>query len=153
MWGSVDPGVRYLAVAVWHAYRLVGVHRPATAAKRPTGRPEELARQLSELAPGLAYVVGEVPQDYAGRAAPAEHLAHMRDNLAAIRPRVWTVTPRAWKANVPKDVHHARVEGLLIAEELVVWRTCDIDQRDAVALGLWACGRAGRGGTRVPPAP
>lgn len=64
-----------------------------------------------------------------------------------------TVKPSAWKGQVPKAIHHKRMEAALTPEERIVLRNCLLkvpgpvqhNLKDAVALGLWKLGRLGRG--------
>lgn len=64
-----------------------------------------------------------------------------------------TVKPSEWKGQVPKAVHHKRMEAALTPEERIVLQNAlrDIPRgvqhnlKDAVALGLWKLGRLGRG--------
>lgn len=64
-----------------------------------------------------------------------------------------SVTPKEWKGDLPKDVHHDRVEAWLAEtapwEELALWRSLkrkiDHNARDAFALNLFATGRLKRG--------
>lgn len=64
-----------------------------------------------------------------------------------------TVKPSAWKGQVPKTIHHKRMEAVLTPEEQIVLQNClhrvaesvQHNLKDAVALGLWKLGRLGRG--------
>jgi hypothetical protein len=154
---SIDPGVRYLGCAWWTGGQLVRAWRVQAP---PLGHPghgigRQLADVLAEVDPdGVAQVWCETPQDYDGRRAPRRALDGIRDTIAAVRAytgpaaRWHTALPGKWKANVPKYVHHERIRWLLSPEERARVPWDDRDVADAVALGLWVLGRAGRGGTR-----
>ncbi len=51
------------------------------------------------------------------------------------------VKPISWKGNQPKDVCHAKARKLLSADEAAIFDRCGPDERDAIALGLWALNR------------
>lgn len=172
---AVDLGVRYLAAAAFAGGRLRGVVKIAPAeCARPRGWspgvPVIVASRAVQWAgegplagslcgPALAI---EIPQDYAGRSAPRQDLARMRAvavELHRARAKWWPFVvpgrtrephPSAWKGNVPKEVHRERIAALLDPAERALLGPLegDHDVWDAVGLGLWVVGRAGRGGTR-----
>lgn len=97
----------------------------------------------------------ETPQSYAGHDGREDDLESLRRMLkyfaVQIAPvRLRTILPRTWKGNVPKLVHHARIQQLLSSRELDIFNRSGSthDTRDAIALGLYKVGRSGRGGTR-----
>ncbi len=163
---AIDLGVRYLGTSWWDGGRLVEAVRLDPGARSDGAARTLLARELADRlaryevadAP-LVQIVCETPQDYVARTSVRTALDRMRSTLDAVRaatgPRSrWTlVRPAEWKANVPKTVHHERARWLLRPDErdLVPWH--DPDVADAVALGLWVLGRAGRGGARPGPGP
>lgn len=157
---SIDLGVRYVGAAWWHDGRLVAAERVAAPRTRTDGEARRLlARELLARAEvldpdGDAAVVCETPQDYGSRSSCYADLDRMRGTATILRAwlgpssRWRMVLPREWKGNVPKRVHHERVRDLLDATEAAGVPWGDLDVLDAVALGLWAVGRAGRGGVR-----
>lgn len=70
-----------------------------------------------------------------------------------LAPLVQSVTPKDWKGDLPKAVHHDRVDAWLAETapwvELALWRSLrrkiDHNARDAYALNLFATGRLKRG--------
>jgi hypothetical protein len=114
------------------------------------------------------------PDDHAHKSG-VEALKRVVDGIHKIaklkRPRTITmVRPSGWKGGVPKRVHHERVFGALRPEEIAdgggsaldpsnigdtQWtqiraHAYQPDVADAIALGLWALGRVGRGGKGAP---
>lgn len=167
---AIDLGVRYVAAAAFREKRLVAASlvAPGSVAEgRWTPRVPEVVAEaaigwaLGVLRLGVGPVLAiEVPQDYAGRSAPARDLARMRlvrDELHRSRARRWPAvvpgatrepTPGAWKGNVPKHVHEARILGALDARERRILAGRDHNVVDAVGLGLFCTGRLLRGGVR-----
>ena len=109
----------------------------------------------------------EVPHLRGDQHAKRRGVDALRRTLAYLRKRrppgsTWRqVRPHAWKGNVPKAIHHARTLAHLRPTEVerVAAGALDPaaegyqhDTADAVALGAWAIGRIGRGGTRPPGA-
>ena len=170
---SVDPGATYCGCAAWVDGVLVGVER-VVGSGRARGRgvdPAALARKVWAwwvetvrdplLQHPEAYLVVEDQQDYPGRGARTADLDRLRAvvrHLAIVPPhRELRPRPGAWKAGVPKAVHHRRALAALWPTERrtisEAGRLDDGDVLDAVALGLWAVGRLGRGGVRVGSGP
>lgn len=157
---SIDLGVRYIGAAWWADGRLVVAERVAAPRTRTDGEARRLlARELLARAEvldpdGDAAIVCETPQNYGSRASCYADLDRMRGTATILRAwlgpssRWRMVLPREWKGNVPKRVHHERVRDQLDAAEAAVVQWGDLDVLDAVALGLWAVGRVGRGGVR-----
>lgn len=166
---AVDPGVRYAAAALFVDGRLVraallpGGDRPAgdldrgpatTRHAAAVGR--AVAAWLGPAPAGLEVWV-ELAQAYAHRTATHANVTRLRRTAAEVFRAVklgradvtrHEVTPGAWKGQVPKHVHHARVLELLDATERRRAAGHDHNVLDAIALGLFALGRTGRGGTR-----
>lgn len=172
---SVDPGATYCGCAAWVDGVLVGVER-VVGSGRARGRgvdPAALARKVwawwsdavglpsADVGVPAFSLVVEDQQDYPGRGGRTADLDRLRAvvrRLAIVPPyRELRPRPGAWKAGVPKDVHHRRVlAALRPAERRTIseaGRLDDGDVLDAVALGLWAVGRLGRGGVRVGSGP
>jgi hypothetical protein len=122
------------------------------------------ARRPRSVAAPVAWVV-ERPHLRGDSHAQRRGVDALRDTLASIRRRcrlrgdTWAAhRPHRWKGNVPKEIHHARVWPVLDAGEHLPGRALDVssaayqpDVADAIALGLWALSRTGRGGV-VPAA-
>ena len=154
---SVDPGKRRCGVAVW----VDGVLAWAgLVAVRTTARMVWTANRMAcavrdaVLAHGGAGAVWVVEDqvDYPGQGAKQSDLDSLRAvvrSLRAVSDSLSTVRPSEWKGNVPKPVHHRRVRAVLSSAELGRLSSLDLDTLDAVALGLWALGRVGRGGVRA----
>ena len=53
--------------------------------------------------------------------------------------------PHEWKGNVPKHIHHRRIERALEPEEQEEWRSLDHNAKDAVGIGLYYLQRTRRG--------
>lgn len=89
------------------------------------------------------YVVGERPQRYATKRASHKNLNALDEVLTRMQcNKTWT--PRQWKGNVPKSVHHERIQNAVV---LPSWtRRLDHNAMDAIALGLFALGITNRGG-------
>ncbi len=114
------------------------------------------------------YWVIEVPHlrgDARAQHRGVEALLEARDRIRAdaitAKARAgWKETrPAPWKGNVPKEVHHRRAFEAMTVEEVAVLgghqlnpnsATYQHDTADAIALGLWALGRVGRGGVVRP---
>lgn len=169
---AVDPGVRYAAVALFRDGRLTrcalvpGGDRPAgeldrepASARHAAKVGRAVAAWLGETPYGLALWV-ELAQAYERRTATHANVTRLRRTatevyraVAAGRADVTRheVAPFAWKGQVPKHVHHARIERVLAPAERRLARGLDHNVWDAIALGLFAVGRVGRGGTTADP--
>jgi hypothetical protein len=92
----------------------------------------------------------EDQQDYVGKDGRKVSLNHLRAVVKVVERhlsrRVTKKNPHRWKGNVPKDIHWARIGLALSPAERVIFHRLKKDGRDAVALGMWATGRVGRGG-------
>lgn len=73
--------------------------------------------------------------------------------LGAFPTKVATYTSKEWKGEVPKTVHHDRVERALLPQERLYWpprsakgKDVGNDVRDAICLGMFATKRTRRGG-------
>jgi hypothetical protein len=132
MWASIDPGVKYLAEAIWDGHtltkcRLVKMGEPKT--------PADMA-------------VIEKPQVYkmaAARSADIVDLAIAAGIISSYYPRtVWRL-PASWKGQVPKPIHHQRILQQLTPQEkdLLVGLTKGELKHimDAIGLGLVHTGR------------
>lgn len=91
---------------------------------------------------GVTDLVVEWPRKYASHRAAWDDVDGLRRVAGSIARASWAsvtkAAPGTWKNNVPKNIHHARVEGRLsAAERASVWDGLGVDGRDAVALGLW----------------
>lgn len=161
---TVDLGVRYLAAAAWRpraaaggvVWSLVAAGRlDRTEIRHDHLAAERLAQDLATWAYRLdgagAELVIEVPTSYPDQPATERTLERMRATARTVTApwrTVRRVEPRAWKANVPKEVHHARALAALTDTERRWWSETDHDVRDAIALGLWATERLSRGGAK-----
>ena len=143
---AIDPGKRACGVAFFGA---LGRLLACATVPDPVGWARHFER-VSRL-PAPVRFVSEVPVRYAAQRATLRGVASLEDRVEQIRAElgsqlVQTWTPSAWKGNVPKAAHHHRVSAVLDARELDVFWASDHNARDAVALGLFALGRVGRGG-------
>lgn len=108
---------------------------------------------------GAEWII-ETPQNYGTFGVAHRDLDRLRETVRKIEAyagstgcSVQFTKPFSWKGNVPKGVHHRRVFVVLTEGEQGVAGPAegpkyDHNVYDAVALGLWASGRVGRGGTR-----
>lgn len=169
---AVDPGKHHAGLAIFDLDRNQLAYATTL---RPGERyaPERTAsavlarvgtfRSVHSERNALRWVV-EDQVDYRDHPGRSEDLDALRDVVRALRVgamgvgyvAAWvSVRPSVWKGQVPKQVHHARLAALLEEGERVRapgGRRGDSgdapDTWDAIGLGLWALGRAGRGGTR-----
>lgn len=132
----VDPGKHALGISVWQ-------NRNFRTGEYFRGNRFEMMAQVMGFEPDL--VVCECPLVY-----PHERHADPNDLIqvglsvgavvAACEVGV-TVYPSQWKGQVPKKIHHARIEPLLtLPMRVAVSRTPQGEQHnllDAIALGLW----------------
>ncbi len=168
---AIDPGVRYAALAHFliteNRSTLVDVARPEGAS--PLGTGKACAAATLALADGWpVVVVAERPQAYRDRQVTHGSVENLNATLNAYRdalqPYAWeSYTPNEWKGQIPKKPHHARVcaaaveiGGTLLGERAGAsggpgagWARLSHDERDAVALGLYGCGKVGRGGAAL----
>lgn len=121
-------------------------------------------RDLATLLPDVAarWMI-ETPQNYDTFGAAHKDLDRLRATVASIeahakrsRGKVSFTKPFSWKGNLPKPIHHRRIYAVLTDEERAMLAPVesagyDHNVYDAVALGLWAAGRVGRGGSRIGP--
>ena len=146
---AVDPGARKCGVAVFNDRRLIAA---STVLSNEPAMAKTVAGYIRKYGEPVQ-LIAEDPQHY--RLARVKHkdLDRLKavlvelDNL--VGPLV-LIPPHAWKANVPKNIHHARVMRALRPSELELWTPLGHDGRDAVALGLFALARTFRGGTPMP---
>jgi len=137
--------------------------------KDPFKLGQAVAFKLTQSLPGIDKVVVERPQMYVGsknKGNPNDllDLAIVVGCLSTITGgEVVSVLPATWKGQVPKPTHHARIGEFLTGEgsglrsshqEFEMWKRISKlkkhhNERDAVALCLWATGRVGRGGEKL----
>lgn len=142
---AVDPDARGFAWAIYVDDVLVRAGRGRTRAALKGTAPTKGDRWLLE-----------APQNYERFGVAHRDLDRLRAVLKAVEREVRAaggtarrIRPAAWKGNVPKAVHHARTKAALAPEEVAVAYpkgVYDHNVLDAVALGLFAVGRARRGG-------
>lgn len=151
----IDPGKHRCGVAVFISARLVWAAWVASG---------DVPGLVERERPGT--VLMENPKDYARFAVAHKDLDSLRAVLAvaskvarAVGAKVEKVSPSAWKGNVPKPVHHKRVEQALDATERAlmssfgavgsaVYEAGGHNTWDAVALGMFGTKRLGRGGKK-----
>lgn len=142
---AVDPDARGFAWAIYVDDVLVRAGRGRTRAALKDTAPAKGDRWLLE-----------APQNYERFGVAHRDLDRLRAVLKAVEREARAaggtarrIRPATWKGNVPKAVHHARTEAALAPEEVAVAYpkgAYDHNVLDAVALGLFAVGRARRGG-------
>ena len=150
---SIDPGVRYLALAYWRAQTLVSV------AVVRGGTPARLAAAAGLWAPYAARIAVEWPRSYRGRRAPERDLEGLRRAVVAtevwyranspLEPTIRRYYPSTWKGQVPKRVHRSRIDRELTQNEKNRSGAYQSDIWDAIGIGLFALGRVGVGGARL----
>jgi hypothetical protein len=143
---AVDPAARcaYYAIFENDTLQSVGISKPKPRDNLPYS----------------AHWVFERPRKYTRFAAAHKDLDRLLKMNATFQRRVrkaggiiTEVYPQDWKGNVPKEIHHRRIQSVLSAEEAALVAgpgdsEYDHNLYDAVALGLWHLGRTLRGGTR-----
>lgn len=132
--GRRDPDPRLMAVTLytttWSVLHSLGIDEPCK----------------------VLWVV-EKMVDYDGKGGREEDLEHLRKSVAEMvelarqHPNMAMdeVRAHAWKGNVPKRVTEHRVRGILTDKEfesIVIWTK---ETWDAIGIGLFRVGRAGRG--------
>jgi hypothetical protein len=159
---AIDPGKRACGVSLWAVkYRDDGVKTELTwcgLVEEKSGDPQKLALKIIQLKKTVDFFVyyAEDPQFYPLKRKPHDDLRSLKRVLQSLqregaRP-FFRIKPVKWKGNLPKKIHHDRVlRQLSAAESKLV--PVDHNVRDAVALGLYALGRTGRGAVQhaVPP--
>lgn len=153
---SVDPGVRYAAVAAWCDRRLIATRRivtPRFIQRGYLGLATAVFAAELDVTPDL---VIETPRSYTGKSVKEKDLRGLRQTvdevveaMRLLGGEVHRVYPSDWKGTVPKAVHQPRIIGALTPHELALLGTVNRpnhDIVDAVGLGLWHLGRTGRGG-------
>jgi hypothetical protein len=150
---AIDPGLRGCGLAVYVSGRLVEARYVKSSEKSARGAEAwcAMAQAVGDVAPPqVDTLVVECPQVYRGplqKGDPSDliELAGVDGAIVGkfiLRAQDFvSYLPRDWKGQVPKDIHHARVEAALSKEEKAcmslpaaslahnVW--------DAVALGLF----------------
>lgn len=154
---TVDPGKRRCGVALWVDGVLAWAGLVEARQRRGAWTAAATARAVYNAVrargEGGAVWVVEDQQNYPGQGARTRDLDSLRAVVQALRMQAGSlsvVRPSEWKGSVPKKVHHVRIAALLSGVELSRLTATDADTLDAVALGLWALGRTGRGGARRP---
>jgi len=146
---SIDPGKRACGVAIW----TVGEKSSLVwcgLIKQRDGDPLLLARKILKKTNGFCVYFLEDPQFYPHKRKAHGDLRSLQKvvkflEMEGARPMV-KVKPVGWKGNLPKPVHHKRILQHLNQKEKKLVPE-DHNVRDAVALGLFAIGRTGKGGT------
>lgn len=157
---AVDPGVEQCGVALFSSAwderdaRLMWVQFQPS--KKPLLRLVNDAFGPVDLGGGLPECICELPEQR-GRSTNVRMsdiiaLTWAGSRVCANLPAE-TVRPSVWKGQVPKAIHHKRMEAALTPEERIVLQNClrgvaksvQHNLKDAVALGLWKLGRLGRG--------
>jgi hypothetical protein len=142
----VDPGKWALGISIWENGRF-------TFGDYFQGNRCEMALAVARHNPEL--VVCEIPLVYPGRAAKGNdpndliQVAISAGAAMSACSRAVSVTPSEWKGQLPKEVHHARIDGELTLPMRMALRKVAPDKRhnllDAIALGLWCHSEAGKG--------
>lgn len=146
---AVDPAARCFAWAHYHDGVLVECGSAVV---------QDLPGKFQY--PGAQWTI-ETPQNYATFGVAHADLDRLRATVQSIehhakgiKGKVTFTKPFSWKGNVPKQIHHRRVHALLTEAEQALLspvgsKQYDHNVYDAVALGLWAVGRVGRGGRKT----
>lgn len=128
IWWSADPGVKYVAYAMWLGSSLGATGMSALGGFSP------MTRDL---------IVLEKPQVY--RNSPARNadivdLAMAAATIGAQFKEVVWYLPREWKGQIPKTIHHRRIRGQLTDLEhraLPIKKSELKHVLDAVGIGLY----------------
>lgn len=150
---AVDPGLRGCGVAIFERTELAAaayVRNPVEGSGPAAwlGVAVAVREWLSGRTPLSAALVLEKPQVYrAGQSKgdPGDliELAGVDGAIAGIRS--WSSAtaylPRVWKGQVPKEIHHARINGLLVPDERARIEPCPKSLMhnvfDAIGIGMF----------------
>lgn len=131
IWWSADPGVKYVAYALWADRKL------ASTGLVPLEGFEPFTPDTRHL------IVLEKPQVYRharARSADLVDLAISAGRIEGMFSRAVWYLPREWKGQVPKKIHHPRILAQLTDRE----KSCLPSKKgelkhilDAVGLGLY----------------
>lgn len=157
---AIDPGVHQSAVAAFdledNVYAYSVLVRPG----------EVLPARLRSTGIAVGRIVIEKPRSYPKASAIdnndlidlalAGGIVAGRIAGACYDAPITELPPATWKGQVPKPIHHERLQRLLSDAELQhiqrdmapIPASLQHNLWDAIGLGLYALGRTGRGGTR-----
>lgn len=139
---AVDPDKRGFAYSIWEGGQFIdaGLYR------RDDCSPFWISRKLSDMEPTL--LVCEKPRAYPGQAAKGDpnDLIDLSQTVGACLASCnasFTVYPSDWKGQLPKEVHHARLQkhplwsaraGLCVG---LVSAGLRHNVLDAIGIGVW----------------
>lgn len=147
---ALDPAKRRCGLAIYHGTELV---RGCTLYAQTTFRVASLVRQeIDNYATNpRAVVLVELPKTYDDQRAKDPNLAGLHELIDiidnALPNAVLATHPSEWKGGVPKDICARRIRSVLSNTEIGAMSDMSEDTYDAIGLGLWYLGRAGRGMT------
>jgi hypothetical protein len=155
---TIDPGKRACGVALWDVTGTGSTLRWCGLVEQKDGNPHKLVSKIIRLKKNADFFVYYVedPQLYVLNRKPHDDLKSLKKVVATLeqegaRP-LYRIRPVKWKGNLPKPIHHERVLRVLSAKEK---KSVPKDHNviDAVALGLYALGKTGRGAVEhaLPP--
>lgn len=137
IWLSVDPGVQHCGVCVWNDKELTGAHLWNSESSFPVWYQGNAAKYIA-----LALV--EQMQVYPGGRYAADLLdvCFAAGRVTAEISEIVKVTPAQWKGQVPKKIHHARLQKSATPQEIrLIEGACIPSLRhnvwDAYGLGKW----------------
>lgn len=143
---SIDPGTKEIGWATWHSGRLAGCgllkFNDLSILRRM------VADQFSSLRPEHREVIVEEPKVYLrGKADPEDilQLAKVAGAVGSVSSYTTFVKPGTWKGQVPKTIHHNRIQKLLCYDEMERVDYCmsavpaakKHNVWDAIGLGLY----------------
>ncbi len=154
---TIDPGKRACGVALWDVTKNGSTLRWCGLVQQSDGDPLKLANKIIKLKKTAQFFIYYVedPQLYLLNRKPHGDLKSLKKVISTLeqeggRP-LHRIRPIKWKGNIPKKIHHERVLRLLSSKEKKAVPK-DHNVLDAVALGLYALGKTGRGAVehRIP---
>lgn len=151
---SVDPGTKHFGLALFDDGEL---QRAWLETVPPEGRPDFAF--MSESRPVVSVkVVVEKMQIYPGAFAKTDlmNVGIVSGEFVGLLWARWLVSgveyvyPRTWKGSIEKGAHHPRIMAALSESEISMIelpraKSLHHNIVDAVGIGLWHCGRLGRG--------
>lgn len=157
---TIDPGKRACGVAMWSVDKGQSTLEWAGLVSQRDANPIKLARKILDIKNkigGVFVFYVEDPQLYAHKRTTHRDLGSLKKVISALQSEgarpMHKAKPVQWKGNVPKTIHHDRMKKHLRPIELKLVPK-DHNVLDAVALGLFALGRTGKGavfsGLRIP---
>jgi len=139
---TIDPGKHHFGYAIFADRQLRNCGTPTDVSVAL-----DLAMYYRSRAKDFRLVM-EKPQNYRSnkKTKSLDGLFWLCSELASKAGVDRFYLPREWKGQVPKLIHHNRLQRHLTPIELATWSNADHNARDAVGIGLFDLGRCRVGG-------